>query len=144
MGIRSHCESVDFDVVDKEALNKYKAYLEGIGATQLAKLLEKDTFDPYKMDGWKLVGYWYDDIQNFFRHIAVFIEGMIEFQNEEGEFAKVYFEKGETRYVISEVRWTYLSADGLHQSVPNHGDAVPPVPRELPDFLEELKVRRNI
>lgn len=87
MGMHSSFVMQDLKVLDKEELKKF------VNDENNFNLIDSDgEIDFCEWDNHKLEGYWYKETVEFLKKICQYIEGIVEFQYEEGYNFRIVFE----------------------------------------------------
>jgi len=131
MGMASFFDNEDIEVVDMAGLKIFlkdilarnnpnysgNDYVEeglGLKADDIDKLTDKDTISFEGFDDWKIISYWYPEMVMFFRDLAVFIDGYVQFNFEdEDERARIEFADGECQIDIGKMNYEKYPADVL-------------------------------
>jgi hypothetical protein len=150
MGYRSHVNYQYIKIVDVEGLKQWlheKDYLEKqhsydyikeacikhLNPMELTKEGEYEDFFSF-MDDWKIVSYWYKDCCQFFKEIALYIDGSVSFWGEDNaQCATITFEDGECNISCGEMKYDDFSPDTVS------GDILTPI---SPERIEAAKKKR--
>lgn len=87
------------------------------------------------MDDWKIVSYWYKDCCQFFKEIALYIEGNVRFDGEDGEqCANIEFEEGICKISCGNMEYNDYTPENI-------GDGkLTPIPKERWEEFEKKRI----
>lgn len=114
----TYIDGDDVEIIDKNGLKKYlkecKEKKISYGDSHEGVEIIDDQLDFSRMNGWKIISYWYDDFVAFLRDIAVFVNGDVymRFENQD-QGGHIEFQDGECIIHWGVMNWFQDTADNF-------------------------------